>query len=605
VVTRVRLLGPPRIERDGQPCLRPRGQKSWAVLARVALADRPLGRAELSAELFAEADDPLGAVRWCLADLRRCLGDPGLLRGDPLSLPPGSVWLDVWALRDGTLPAGDIGGALIEGVDPRLCPGFETWLLLARGQCAARSMEELRQAALRLMAVGDAEAAAGAAGQAVTMDPLDEGAQELLLRALVAAGHPARATVQLALCEATFAREGLVPSPVLRAAARPAVPRAGIRAGVMAEALLRSGRAALDAGSADAGIETLRRAAEEAGQSGDARLQADVLRSLGGALVHAVRGLDGEGALVLHQALALAPAGSQAMTADILRELAFVDVQAGRHALAQRALTEAAAHAEAAGDPELACGILAIRGMNEADRGRHTAAATLLAESAQGAARAGRRRQEAWSAGVLARSLLLAGDAGQAMTAAEHSISICDRERWNAFLPWPQSVRAHCLMQAGRWDEARRLAEQAFAQACQLGDPCWEGMAGRAMALIAEQAGDHAGASEWVADARRRADRVADRYVWVSAYVALAQLEIAARRAPELVAPLAERLYQDALRADLPEFIAWALVYQAEAGNQASAALGAALAADIANPALQARAAAARAGASGRPDSTA
>jgi DNA-binding SARP family transcriptional activator len=594
VVTRVRLLGPPRIERDGQPCPRPRGQKSWAVLARVALADRPLSRAELAAELFTEADDPLGAVRWCLADLRRCLGDPGFLRGDPVSLPPGSVWLDVRALRDGTLPAGDIGGPLIEGVDPRHCPGFETWLLLARGQCAARSMEELRQAALRLLAVGDAEAATGPAGRAVTLDPLDEGAQELLLRALVAAGHPARASVQLALCEAAFAREGLVPSPALRAAVRPAAPgpRAGVRAGVMAEALLRSGRAALDAGSADAGIETLRRAAEEAGQSGDARLQADVLRSLGGALVHAVRGLDGEGALVLHQALALAPAGGEAMTADILRELAFVDVQAGRHALAERALTRASAHAEAAGDPELACGILAIRGMNEADQGRHAAAATLLAESARGAAGAGRRRQEAWSAGVLARSLLLAGDAGQAMAAAEHSISICDRERWNAFLPWPQSLRAHCLMQAGSWDEARCVAEQAFALACELGDPCWEGMAGRAMALTAEQAGDHAGASEWAADARRRSDRVADRYVWVSAYVALAQLEIAARHAPELVAPLADRLYQDALRADLPEFIAWALVHQAEAGHQASAALGAALAADIANPALRARAAA-------------
>lgn len=564
------------------------------MLARVALADRPLGRTELAAELFAEADDPLGAVRWCLADLRRCLDDPQLLRGDPVSLPASSMWLDVWALRDGALAADDIGGALIEGVDPRNCPGFQTWLLLARGQCAARSMEELRQATLRLVAAGDATAATGPAGRAATLDPLDEGAQELLLRTLVAAGHPARASVQLALCEATFAREGLVPSPALRAAACASAPRprAGLRAGVVAGALLRAGTAALDAGSVDAGIETLRRAAEEAEQSGDAELHADVLRRLGGALVHAVRGFDGEGALVLHRALALAPAGSRAMIADILRELAFVDLQAGRHALAQRALTEATAHADAVGDPELTCGVLAIRGMNEADRGRHTTAVALLAESAAGAARAGRRRQEAWSAGVLARSLLLAGDVDQARAAAEHSIGICDRDRWNAFLPWPQALRAHCLVQAGDWGEARDVAEQAFALACQLGDPCWEGMAGRAMALVAEHAGDQAGAQDWVADARRRSDRVPDRYVWVSAYVAQAQLEIAGRQSPELVAPLAEQLYHDALRADLPEFIAWALVYRAEAGDQASATLAAALAADIANPALQARAAA-------------
>ena len=31
--------------------------------------------------LFGAADDPLGALRWTLADLRRALGTPHLLRG--------------------------------------------------------------------------------------------------------------------------------------------------------------------------------------------------------------------------------------------------------------------------------------------------------------------------------------------------------------------------------------------------------------------------------------------------------------------------------------------------------------------------------------------
>jgi hypothetical protein len=78
----------------------------------------------------------------------------------------------------------------------------------------------------------------------------------------------------------------------------------------------------------------------------------------------------------------------------------------------------------------------------------------------------------------------------------------------------------------------------------------------------------------------------------VSGFVALGQLEIAARQQPELVMPLARRLYQQALRTDLPEFIAWALVYQAEAGDLASLPLAGALAAEITNPALRARAAA-------------
>jgi DNA-binding SARP family transcriptional activator len=228
VTARVRLLGRPRIEGDGR-LYPPRGQKSWAVLARVALSQRPVGRATLAGELFADADDPMGALRWCLADVRRCLGQRELFRGDPLTLAADALWLDVWELRDGELPVADIGGVLLEDVEPRHCPRFDTWLLLARGECAARSMAELRQAALRLLATGEAEAALVPAGRAAGLDPLDEDAQELFLRTLVSAGHAARAAVHLALCEAAFVREGLPPSPAMRAAARPLVqaPRTG------------------------------------------------------------------------------------------------------------------------------------------------------------------------------------------------------------------------------------------------------------------------------------------------------------------------------------------------------------------------------------------
>jgi DNA-binding SARP family transcriptional activator len=598
MTVRVRLLGPPRIETAaGQPTRAPRGQKSWALLARLALADRPMARTELAAELFAEADDPLGALRWCLADVRRCCGDAGVLRGDPVTLAAGSLWIDARVLHEGSLTAAEIGGELIAGVDPRNCPAFEMWLILARGRCAARSAEELRQAVLRLLAAGEYEEAAQIAGRAAARDPLDEAAQEIFLRALVAAGHPARAAVHLAACEATFTREGLVPSAALRAAALAPgpPPRAGLRASVVARSLLRSGTAALDAGSADAGVETLRRAAEEAERASDALLLADVLRTLGSALVHAVRGFDGEGAVVLHRALVVArTAGSEPLAADILRELAFVDLQAGRHASATRALREASAHAAAVGDPALTAAVLAISGMNEADQGHHDRATELLRSSVQTAATAGSIRQEAWSTGVLARSLLLGGDVDGARAAAERSMEICDRERWNAFRPWPQALRAHCLAAAGAAGDARDDAEDAYALACQLGDPCWEGMAGRALALLAMHAGDGGAARDWIIDARRRCDRVPDRYVWVSGFVALGQLEIAARHQPELVRPLAARLHADAIRTDLPEFVAWALVYQAEAGERPNLSLVRALAGQVANPALQARAAALR-----------
>jgi len=55
---------------------------------------------------------------------------------------------------------------------------------------------------------------------------------------------------------------------------------------------------------------------------------------------------------------------------------------------------------------------------------------------------------------------------------------------------------------------------------------------------------------------------------------------------------LPRRLYQDALRADLPEFIALALIYQAGAGDLASLPLARTLAVGIVNPALHGRASA-------------
>jgi hypothetical protein len=190
----------------------------------------------------------------------------------------------------------------------------------------------------------------------------------------------------------------------------------------------------------------------------------------------------------------------------------------------------------------------------------------------------------------MARSLLLAGHLDQAREAAARSIELCERDRWNAFLPWSQALQAHCLIEAGQQGQAIDDAEQAFALACQLGDPCWEGMTGRALALLAMHAGDPAAAQRWIIDARRRCDRVTDRYVWVSGFVGLAQLEIAAQQQPDLVMPLARALYQDALRTDLPEFIAWALIYQAEAGEPTGLPLARAIAEQVTNPALRARA---------------
>jgi hypothetical protein len=75
-------------------------------------------------------------------------------------------------------------------------------------------------------------------------------------------------------------------------------------------------------------------------------------------------------------------------------------------------------------------------------------------------------------------------------------------DHWLSFLPWPQAL----LGQAGcRWVTSMPppgTLEQSFARACQIGDPCWEGISARGLALLAEERGDVDRAFAELLDAR-------------------------------------------------------------------------------------------------------
>lgn len=69
--TVLRLLGDPRIERDGEIVNPPQGHKAWALLAYLILCERPPSRQAVVEMLFPEAADPFAALRWSLSELRR------------------------------------------------------------------------------------------------------------------------------------------------------------------------------------------------------------------------------------------------------------------------------------------------------------------------------------------------------------------------------------------------------------------------------------------------------------------------------------------------------------------------------------------------------
>jgi DNA-binding SARP family transcriptional activator len=152
----VRLLGRPEIQRDGVVVPSPRGRKVWGVLGYLVLSEQRVPRARLAALMFGGADDPLGALRWELAQVRRSLGLPAALRGDPLGLelPPGGRGVDVLALIAGDADPALVRGELLEDTDPGAGEAFDAWLLVERRRLAGVCEGVLRDAALGKLAAG-------------------------------------------------------------------------------------------------------------------------------------------------------------------------------------------------------------------------------------------------------------------------------------------------------------------------------------------------------------------------------------------------------------------------------------------------------------------
>jgi DNA-binding SARP family transcriptional activator len=569
----------------------PRGRKAWALLLYLLLSERPPSRARLASLLFAEAEDPLGALRWSLGELRRALDDPLALRGDPPTLRlPAETSVDVLSLLRPEASEPSVSaweGELLEGMSFSGCPAFETWLSHQRRHLAGVCQALMHETALERLASGDAAGANEVAVRLVSLDPLESRWQELLIRCLARSGDQAGAARHLADCEELFMRElGVQPGPELALAAQDgqgAGPRAvGDRDAALGQ--LEAGRVALAAGAVEPGLDCLRLACGEAAACGDADLHTRALIALGSALVHAVRGRDGEGAAVLHEALALADAaGDLGSTAVACRELGYIDVQAGRNAPGGRWLAKATRAART--DEELAA-ILGVRGMALSDRAYYPAALELLERSVELAEGCGQSRQAAWSLSLIGRIYLLRGEVAPAITAIDRSLRLVATERWTAFRPWPETLRAEISLKTGGPARALERADGAFRLACRLGDPCWEAAAARVVALAHAADGDARAAQEWLAQARSRATRVADPYEWMHGHVldasASFSIDVEDAEPSEIVAVLGALADRTGMR----ELAVRAHLHKARLGVQGALDAARLLGSEIDNPAL-------------------
>jgi DNA-binding SARP family transcriptional activator len=587
------LLGAPRIERDGEVMAGPRGYKAWGLLAYLLLSERPPARGELVSLLFSEADDPFAALRWNLSALRRGLGD-ARLEGDPLRLLlPSGAMVDVQTLMSGSwvdaLRMPGVERELLAGMSFSSSPAFEIWLVTERRHLGATAEAVIREAALARLAAGDARAAADLAARLVRVNPLDENFQTLLVRSLAASGDALAAARQVLRCTELFRRElGVEPSPAVAAASHTVVatPTAAPRSGrAAARAQLEAGEAAIRAGAVDAGLECLRRAVVDARGAADRPLHAAALVALGSALVHAARGRDEEAAAALHEALAIAADPELASCAAAAsRELGYIELLRGRHERARRWFARAA---DLAGHDGAERGrIASLHGTLLTDTAHYGHAIRELTAALPLSRDAGDRTQMAFTLAMLGRAHLLCDELDAARAALDESVAVSQGENWTAFTPWPEALQGDVDLASGAPEAAGERYEHAFALACQLGDPCWEGIAARGMGLVAAARGAHGDALEWLAEARTRCVRVPDAWLWIEAYALDALCALAVEQRLPSALTSVEQLAALAARTGMRQFAASAHTYRGRLGDEAAFTAARLLAAEIDNPAL-------------------
>lgn len=581
----IRLLGAPVILHDGVAAAPPpRGRKAWALLAYLLLCERPATRRELAELLFADAADPLGALRWNLAQLRRALGAAVVLQGDPVQLVLAeNVVVDI-------LESGSVDGILLEDMEFAAGPAFDSWLLVARRRYAGRTEAVLRETALAELAAGRPDRTVELATRLVALDPFDEGHHELLVRGLARSGDHAGALAQVAACRRLFQGElGCEPSPAVLQAAGSG-PRGNGEATVGGDRVaarnhLEAGEAAMAAGALEHGLKCLRQARAEAEACGDRVLRARSLLALGTALVHAVRGRDEEGAAVLHEALAAAEtAGHRETLLAALGELAYTDIQAGRRASVEHRLARAEGLADS--DAEHAA-ILAVQGMNRSDMGDYSGAFSALHSSVQHAERCGDRRQTAFSLTLIARAQLLRGETSEAMCVLDRALQLVETERLLSLRPLPEALRGEVDLQHGDTERAAERFERAFALGCELQDPCWEGLAARNLGLLHRARGQPGAAREWIDQARTRCTRLPDRYVWMQGHVLDTAIVFSLEGTEhEHTHKLIRALGALAARTEMRELVVRGLVHAARIGQAGALDSARTLAVAIDNPAL-------------------
>ena len=216
---RVRLVGRPSLELDGQAIGWPPGRRAGELLAWLALNPGAHARADLAPRFWPEVLDESAraSLRTALHELRRDLGDAGehvAATRDAVGLDD-EAWVDVRELRRALAEGRDddalslAGGELLQGIDAE-------WVYAAREDHRELVGQALGRLSARASAAGDA-AAVGLARRRAALDPLAEEPARELMRLLADRGDRAAAMAAYEALRKRMASDlRAAPSPATR-----------------------------------------------------------------------------------------------------------------------------------------------------------------------------------------------------------------------------------------------------------------------------------------------------------------------------------------------------------------------------------------------------
>ncbi|MGH2658561.1 MAG: hypothetical protein ACRDHS_02565 [Actinomycetota bacterium] len=526
---RIRLLGRPAIE-DDQVTRRLGGRKPWALLCYLLLESRRPTRRELADRLWPEAGDPLAAERWALLQVRRAIS-PGCeieeMDGRLVLRTSPDLIVDAHTLLAGRMEPSDVddlvAGDLLEGYSFDDAPALEGWLMLQRARVASAASDALRWAAT-VQAHREPERALRLAERALAASPFDDSLHELVVDIHMSRGDRKAARAHVERVDREYRRElGIgAPETVRRPLERPVPPSGAplLTLDITARALLDSAQGRLEAGDYDGALEAARRAASDAAASGDRALEGRALLSLAGALIHTLRGRDHESLGLLARALQLAnDVGDLALAADVEREVGYVALLYARYGAAEAALARSLALANEARDQIRAARATIYLALSQSDRGDFESAEPGLRLAIDLLEGNEDQRWQAYARAVLARILARTHRPGEAREVGEAAIAQARASGWLSLVPWPMThVGEAALLEE---DEAGAEAwfGQAYTLGCEIGDPCWEGLSLRGLALLEARRGDTGRARQILEDALGRCRRFPDTWKWAEAAI--------------------------------------------------------------------------------------